>query len=261
MNPRRGFSLIELLIVISIIAMLISVLLPALKTARDSARLSTCLSQMRQNGIAAYAYANDNDYFTPYGSFEGWRVFAEYMGATGLNGNYSLTNPKMAEFSKSGIWVCPAAADAFGPGNRLGFQGTFAANRELTNSSPLRNSFAYITRFDGPEAPSQTALLVDASMPYNVGSTNNMWWEHVASGFNSRPPLMPHFPAGELLPQDGGFFYENGSGNFLFFDGHAKTLKPDDVAFGGAQPFDRPAGGQQSEWNMFWNGNNAPSAY
>ena len=65
LSPRRhsAFTLVELLVVISIIALLIALLLPALSAARRTARDVQCKSNLRQVGIAAVTYAQDNDGF------------------------------------------------------------------------------------------------------------------------------------------------------------------------------------------------------
>jgi len=60
-SRRRAFTLIELLVVISIISLLISILLPALQNARESARQVSCLSNLRQIGIAMEAYLVDSN--------------------------------------------------------------------------------------------------------------------------------------------------------------------------------------------------------
>ncbi len=62
---RRGFSLVELLVVIGIIAVLISMLLPALQRARKEARRAKCLSNERQIGMAMQMYAAESQGWFP----------------------------------------------------------------------------------------------------------------------------------------------------------------------------------------------------
>lgn len=66
---RRGFSLVELLIVIGIISVLISILLPAAVSARRQAQRTVCASNLRQLTAAATAYVQANHGFFPLAHF------------------------------------------------------------------------------------------------------------------------------------------------------------------------------------------------
>lgn len=63
--PKKGFTLIELLVVIAVIALLMGILMPALNIARDQGRKASCMSNMRQVGIALAMYQNEYEKTPP----------------------------------------------------------------------------------------------------------------------------------------------------------------------------------------------------
>ena len=114
-SRRHGFTLIELLVVIAIIAILASILFPAFARARENARRATCMSNLKQIGLAFMQYTQDYDEAYPLTSFrdttnetnplnESWTIgAAPYLKSTQI-----FRCP-----SDSGtIWNTPAAPPA-----------------------------------------------------------------------------------------------------------------------------------------------------
>jgi prepilin-type N-terminal cleavage/methylation domain-containing protein len=108
---RRGFTLIELLVVIAIIAILAAILFPVFAQARESARQTSCLSNLKQLGLALRMYTTDYDETNP-----NIRIWAPDSGD--LNKGLIWKNVVQPYIKNKGIFQCPSNQYSVGtPGN------------------------------------------------------------------------------------------------------------------------------------------------
>ena len=115
MARKKAFTLVELLVVISIIATLLAILMPSLNRARDAGRSAVCKSNLRTIGIAEVIFAQNNDDKVAWARYDFWdpdyrvyfwaaQLWAEYYKIK-IPGYYDLSVPPIT----SPKWLmCPA---------------------------------------------------------------------------------------------------------------------------------------------------------
>lgn len=142
-SPRRAFTLVELLVVITIIGILIALLLPAVQSAREAARRSQCTNNMKQIGLALHSYHDSHRCFPP--------------GALPVRGPSWL------------VLILPYVEQQ-GAYSQLVF-GTYTTSWAMqTNDQPNRNwQFYHTARIDGYNCPS---TLLNPTRSQGTGSTN-----------------------------------------------------------------------------------------
>ena len=192
---RGGFTLVELLVVISIIGILIGLLLPAVEAAREAARLAECMNNLRQIGIASHNFHSAFGFFqsdnsataSPYPypntcwNLQTLRYIDEQTlvqeaiagsgGTVNQSGNASGAGSLVPVNNGNvpiSLYLCPSRGAR---GNGLSDYGYLQQNGAVLYNFPTGASLPLISNFNGSSKTVMVAHLGCNPQDYPIGPT------------------------------------------------------------------------------------------
>ena len=206
MKRRSGFTMIELLVTISIIVALAALLLPAITVARSMSKRAACTSNLRQLGVAYTAYASDQNGLMPCGAVIGAGTTRRWSDLIAPYVEHRLTSAGVVDLNASrGVLVgCTTWKVDFAQPWKVGYGVNIlpdSPTRPLaTNRWDYGALNANMMDFDlgQIDQPSNRLLLGDGSD-----------WHMTVTGMTPTYDLTRH----------------RGTSNALFFDMHVATMR------------------------------------
>jgi len=181
---RQGFSLVEMLVVISTVSVVMAISMPAFVSARGYARSVVCRSNLRQLVLANTGYSNDEDGFCVPAASDLWKDKGGYHRWHGVRENANepfdpLKSPLADYFGDGQIKECPKRvyfvkgrdwAKNFEQGcGGYGYNMTYIGGRLWQENIDFKDRYSQTARMAEIRRPYETVMFADCAMSLGDG--------------------------------------------------------------------------------------------
>ena len=235
---KKAFTLVELLVVISVIALLMGLLIPALAAARSQARSVICKTNLHQLLIANIGYATENDGFYVPAAQD---MYNQMGGLCRWHGKRKTVNdpfnpnqsPLIAYLGDGQVKECPGRprlekgntwAQSFEKGGGgYGYNMTYLGSRLWQKGMDWQKSYQMTTKMEEVKTPASTLMFADCAM--------SMQGQLIEYSFTEQPFIVSSGTAFDgsgtikMYTSPSIHFRHRGLANIGWVDGHVSSMK------------------------------------
>ena len=229
-RKSNGFTLIEILVTITIISILASILFPVFARARESARRASCMSNMKQLALACMMYRQDYDgrlgWSIDLPGYSGYSYWMQYIPYIANSGNMVYYCPSSANVTKGRGFTHSTSSTDF---DLYHCDYGFSFNTQSATSNPFNISAVMRVGNPPPETAfpdlARTCMFGEVQVSENSGIPINQKGRGY-DRFTAYGPYAGAYGVYNSLQKSRHL----GGANYAYMDGHVKWLSESSVS-------------------------------